>query len=113
MSKKWLGYSILAAGSYACYKNIGSDLLPEMDEGAFIVDYIMPAGSSLEETNRVITHVEKILREIPEVENTSRRTGLQLGLAAEYAQAPETKPGETKKGAPILPDSFHILVVGK
>jgi DNA-binding beta-propeller fold protein YncE len=34
-------------------------------------------------------------------------------LAAEYAQAPETKPGETKKGAPILPDSFHILVVGK
>ena len=26
-----------------------------MDEGGFIVDYIMPAGSSLEETNRVIT----------------------------------------------------------
>jgi multidrug efflux pump subunit AcrB len=52
-----------------------------MDEGGFIVDYIMPAGSSLEETNRVITHVEKILRATPEVENTSRRTGLQLGLA--------------------------------
>ena len=42
----------------------------------------MPAGSSLEETNRVITHVEKILRATPEVESTSRRTGLQLGLAA-------------------------------
>ncbi len=41
----------------------------------------MPAGSSLAETNRVITHVEKILRATPEVENTSRRTGLQLGLA--------------------------------
>ena len=37
------------------------DLLPAMDEGGFIVDYIMPAGSSLEETNRVITHLEKIL----------------------------------------------------
>ncbi len=60
----------------------GSDLLPAMDEGGFIVDYIMPAGSSLEETNRVITHVEKILRAVPEVESTSRRTGLQLGLAA-------------------------------
>ncbi len=53
-----------------------------MDEGGFIVDYIMPAGSSLEETNRVITHIEQILRDTPEVATTSRRTGLQLGLAA-------------------------------
>src|SRR5712672_3563025 len=42
----------------------------------------MPAGSSLAETNRVITHIEQMLREMPEVESTSRRTGLQLGLAA-------------------------------
>jgi CzcA family heavy metal efflux pump len=73
---------VLVAGSYFCYKNTGSDLLPEIDEGGFIVDYIMPAGSSLEETNRVVSHVEQILRATPEVENTSRRTGLQLGLAA-------------------------------
>jgi CzcA family heavy metal efflux pump len=72
---------LLIAGSYLCYTHTGSDLLPAMDEGGFIVDYIMPAGSSLAETNRVITHVEKILRDTPEVENTSRRTGLQLGLA--------------------------------
>jgi CzcA family heavy metal efflux pump len=72
---------LLVAGSYLCFTHTGSDLLPEMDEGGFIVDYIMPAGSSLAETNRVITHVEKILRSLPEVENTSRRTGLQLGLA--------------------------------
>ena len=73
---------LLIAGSYLCYKNSGSDLLPAMDEGGFILDYIMPAGSSLEETNRVITRVEEILRATPEVESTSRRTGLQLGLAA-------------------------------
>src|ERR1700751_903177 len=42
----------------------------------------MPAGSSLAETNRVISHVEQIVRSLPEVESTSRRTGLQLGLAA-------------------------------
>jgi multidrug efflux pump subunit AcrB len=53
-----------------------------MDEGGFVIDYIMPAGSSLAETNRVIGHVEQMLREVPEVESTSRRTGLQLGLAA-------------------------------
>jgi multidrug efflux pump subunit AcrB len=68
--------------SYLCYTFSGSDLLPEMDEGGFVIDYIMPAGSSLAETNRVVNHVEQMLRELPEVESTSRRTGLQLGLAA-------------------------------
>ena len=71
----------LIGGSYLCYTHTGSDLLPAMDEGGFIIDYIMPAGSSLEETNRVITHVEEMLRQMPEVESTSRRTGMQLGLA--------------------------------
>ncbi|MHB8216831.1 MAG: efflux RND transporter permease subunit [Candidatus Sulfotelmatobacter sp.] len=76
-------FSLALVGvSYVCYHFSGSDLLPEMDEGGFVIDYIMPAGSSLAETNRVVGHVEQMLREIPEVENTSRRTGLQLGLAS-------------------------------
>ena len=80
----WIaGFSLLLIiGAYVCYRNLDSDLLPEMDEGGFIVDYLMPAGSSLAETNRVILHIEQMLRDIPEVESTSRRTGLQLGLAA-------------------------------
>ena len=72
---------LLIGGSYFCYTHTGSDLLPAMDEGGFIVDYIMPAGSSLRETNRVVNHLEQILRATPEVASTSRRTGLQLGLA--------------------------------
>jgi multidrug efflux pump subunit AcrB len=80
----WLGgfCLILIAVSYVCSNQLGSDLLPHMDEGGFILDYVMPPGSSLQETNRVITHVENIIKQVPEVENTSRRTGLQLGLAA-------------------------------
>jgi CzcA family heavy metal efflux pump len=73
---------LLIAGSYLCYSYTGSDLLPAMDEGGFIVDYTMPPGSSLKETNRVISHVEKILRDTRDVATTARRTGLQLGLAA-------------------------------
>jgi Cu/Ag efflux pump CusA len=64
------------------YNALGSDLLPEMDEGAFILDYLTPAGTSLAETNRILTHVEQILHSTPEVEITTRRTGMQLGLAA-------------------------------
>jgi CzcA family heavy metal efflux pump len=73
---------MLVAGSFYCYRALGSDLLPSMDEGGFIIDYWMPAGSSLDETNRVLSSIESMLRSIPEVEGTSRRTGLQLGLAA-------------------------------
>jgi multidrug efflux pump subunit AcrB len=68
--------------SFLCFKFSDTDLLPEMDEGGFVIDYIMPAGSSLAETNRVLGHVEQMLGKVPEVESTSRRTGLQLGLAA-------------------------------
>ena len=53
-----------------------------MDEGGFILDYLMPAGSALNDTNDVLLGVEKILKSTPEIESTSRRTGLQLGLAA-------------------------------
>ena len=70
------------AGSFFCYQALGSDLLPEMDEGGFILDYIMPAGSALADTNQVLLGVEKILDSTPEIESTSRRTGMQLGLAA-------------------------------
>jgi multidrug efflux pump subunit AcrB len=72
----------LVVASYFCYNALGSDLLPAMDEGGFILDYLMPAGSSLADTNDVLLGVEKILSKTPEVESTSRRTGLQLGLQA-------------------------------
>ena len=73
---------LLVAGTFLAYRSLGSDLLPEMDEGGFILDYVMPAGSSLASTNRVLTHIEQILKETPEVDRTSHRTGLQMGLAA-------------------------------
>ena len=73
---------VLMVISYACYQHIGSDLLPKMDEGSFIIDYVTPPGSSLTETNRMVSHIVQIVQSLPEVANTSRRTGLQLGLAA-------------------------------
>jgi CzcA family heavy metal efflux pump len=68
-------------GSVFLYYQLGSGFLPEMDEGAFVGDYRMPEGTSLEETNRVLLKVEKILRDTPEIESYSRRTGARLALA--------------------------------
>ncbi|MGH9734983.1 MAG: efflux RND transporter permease subunit, partial [Candidatus Acidiferrales bacterium] len=73
---------VLIAVAYVCYQQIGSDLLPKMDEGSFILDYVTPPGASLQETNRMVSHMVQIVRSVPEVKSTSRRTGLQLGLAA-------------------------------
>jgi multidrug efflux pump subunit AcrB len=80
----WLtGFALLlVAASYFSYNALGSGMLPKMDEGEFTVDYVMPPGASLAETNRAVQKATDIIRAIPEVVATSRRTGLQLGLAA-------------------------------
>jgi multidrug efflux pump subunit AcrB len=67
--------------SIGLYLSLGSGFLPDMDEGAFVLDYRTPPGTSLEETNRILNHVEKFLRETPGVESYSRRTGARLALA--------------------------------
>ena len=81
---RWLALfsGVLIVLSFVCYKALGTDLLPPMDEGGFILDYLTPPGTSLTETNRIVGHIEQMIREIPEVQGYSRRTGLELGLAA-------------------------------
>ncbi len=54
--------------------------LPEMDEGSIVLDYLSPPGTSLEETDRILIEVEKIIVTIPEVQTYSRRTGAQMGF---------------------------------
>ena len=73
------GLIVLAAVGFWPLK---TDMLPHMDEGGFILDYLTPAGTSLTETDRVLRHVEQILKKTPEVDSISRRTGLEMGLAA-------------------------------
>jgi CzcA family heavy metal efflux pump len=83
LDRRWivgLAIVLVLAGSYLLYQTLGSEFLPEFDESAFVLDYIAPAGSSLEETDRMLRHVEEMLKETPEVESYSRRTGLEMGL---------------------------------
>ncbi len=60
----------------------GTGFLPEMDEGAFVLDYFTPGGTALSETDREVRIAEKILAQTPEISGTSRRTGAELGLFA-------------------------------
>jgi CzcA family heavy metal efflux pump len=84
LNHRWVVLAVAALvliGSFFIYRALGSEFLPGFDEGAFVLDYIAPPGSSLEETDRMLRHVEDLLKETPEVESYSRRTGLQLGLS--------------------------------
>ncbi len=84
LKNRWLVIAvsiIIAIFSYILYENLGSEFLPSFDESAFVLDYKTPPGSSLAETDRILKQVEEFVKETPEVESYSRRTGLQLGLA--------------------------------
>ncbi|HET9634613.1 MAG TPA: efflux RND transporter permease subunit, partial [Gemmatimonadaceae bacterium] len=74
--------AILIVAGYLAHRFVGSGFLPEMDEGAFVLDYYTPGGTALAETDREIHIVERILAQTPEIVGTSRRTGAELGLFA-------------------------------
>ncbi|CAN5244527.1 efflux RND transporter permease subunit [soil metagenome] len=75
-----LAVLLLGAGFIAAKQETG--FLPEMDEGGYVLDYTMPVGASLGETDRNCRAIEKILRETPDVASFSRRTGAELGFFA-------------------------------
>jgi len=83
LDRRWIvgaAIIIVLVGSFLLYRTLGSEFLPEFDESAFVLDYLAPAGSSLEETDRMLHHVEEMLMQTPEIESYSRRTGLEMGL---------------------------------
>jgi heavy metal efflux system protein len=54
---------------------VGRDFMPRLDEGAFLIQTLLPPEASLAEVDRLNHRVEDILREFPEVEDVVRRTG--------------------------------------
>ncbi len=72
------GLALLAAGGLALSRT-GTGFLPEFDEGAFVLDYFLPAGTSLHDTDVVARKIGKVLSSTPGVATWSRRTGAELG----------------------------------
>jgi CzcA family heavy metal efflux pump len=77
-----IGFCILLVlAGIDLYGQLKTDLLPALEEHGFVLDYIVnPPGTSLAESNRALLEIEKILKNTPEVESYSRRTGVALGL---------------------------------
>jgi CzcA family heavy metal efflux pump len=80
----------IAAAAYAVLLGVGAlaaprlkrGFLPTMDEGAFVLDYFLPAGASLATTESFAKRLDAELAKTPEVVTFTRRTGAELGPAA-------------------------------
>src|SRR6476646_2279709 len=72
--------AVLAVSIYLILPQLETGFLPEMDEGSIVLDYNSPPGTSLEETNRILSEADKIITSMPEVAAYSRRTGTQMGF---------------------------------
>ena len=91
-SQRWVSFFIhrpvfsllivagLVASIALILPKLETGFLPEMDEGSIVLDYNSPPGTSLEETDRILHEVEKIITATPEVAAYSRRTGTQMGF---------------------------------
>ena len=66
---------LITVPALALSLSVGSDFMPALDEGAFLLQTVLPADASLEEVDRMNHRVEDALREFPEVEDVVRRTG--------------------------------------
>ena len=79
----WVGLGTVAVCvglALALYLTLGAGFLPDMDEGALILDYVAPPGSSPRETDRTLQELDKEIARTPEIVAWSRRTGTQLGF---------------------------------
>ena len=75
-----IGILVLIGSMVLIIPRLATGFLPEMDEGAIVLDYHSPPGTGLEETDRMLRQAEKLIVKVPEVASYSRRTGTQMGF---------------------------------
>jgi CzcA family heavy metal efflux pump len=73
---------VVAAIGGLLYFRLETGFLPAMDEGGYVIDYVTPTGTSLQETDKMLRRVEAILLKTPEVAGFTRRTGSEMGMFA-------------------------------
>ncbi len=79
LAKPWKAY--IVAGLALLVTVFGmlrlpSDFLPKMDEGAFELAYVLPPGTSLAETTRVVVGIERIVAATPSVQAEGNVVGI-------------------------------------
>ncbi len=93
------------------FRHLETGFMPEMDEGALVIDYHLPVGTSLAQTDKVVRRVENVLLHTPDVAGYIRRTGAELGLFATESYTGDIlvslKPASQRRPASEIFDSLR------
>ncbi|WP_339906080.1 efflux RND transporter permease subunit, partial [uncultured Cyclobacterium sp.] len=57
------------------FSQMGGELIPTLDEGDFVIQPVLKTGTSLSNTIEIITRMEQIIQEFPEVDQVVSRIG--------------------------------------
>jgi cobalt-zinc-cadmium resistance protein CzcA len=72
-------FILLIIGAAVAYHFLGKEFVPPLDEGAIMASSVMLPETSLEESIKMGTRIEKIFLSFPEVVSVSRMTGTAEG----------------------------------
>ena len=90
---------VLLAGAVAGFLRVGNAFLPPFNEGMLTISAVTLPGTSLAESDRLGRWIEEILRSIPEVTETARRTGrAELDEHVQGVESAEIDVGLQMKG---------------
>ncbi len=73
-------FLFFAASLLLLKRDLATNFMPRMDEGAFLIDIHAPPGTSLDDSDRAFSRIEAFLHTLPEVVSTSRRLGAEMGF---------------------------------
>jgi len=105
---------LLLVGGWLLYGAIGSDFLPAMDEGSIVLDYWTPPGTSLTDSDQMLSEVEKLIASLPDVATYSRRTGAELGFFVTEPNRGDflihLKPRKSRRGVEEVMDELRTKI---
>jgi len=103
IGKKWiafLGIALFSGLFYYLLKTTPSGFVPNEDQGTIFANISLPAGATQERTAVIAEEVEKIIRQVPEVQSTLRIVGQNFlaGAGGSYAMVVvKLKPWDDRK----------------
>lgn len=66
---------VLFVGSLFVFNSLGGEFIPELDEGDFATNFTIRQGSNLSQSIGTATHLEKVIKQFPEVKEVVSKIG--------------------------------------